>query len=579
MTRFDDYTEAVENGSVQLLWKHELIGPDGTILATTDAAEAGDAIRWGAQAQPLESAGNQVSQRTLDLSVPLSHNDLLPKPGGILHPDSGSRVRTSAGIVKADGTEEYWTQSTLSIFDVEGVDNGGAVGLDLHLVDGLHPVDSDTEDAFKFDDGELVSAVVGRLAAQVLEAGTYSISETDGCVLPTGSLSAGTNRYSILAGLLEGCGHELTATATGQVISREILPSWDDSSLPRWRYGAGQIAVGGASRLWQSRVPQAWKIEGGSFASSLTAPVVLVYDTDPASEGYYRNSGPAKIGTTRLPFVQVVSQAAIAGYAQLRRFGTGPGVVRFGTIPNPALRVGDLLEMEIESMEIAGTFRVQSVRLPVQADGLMTVTARFVFDPALEYDIPNDRGPGCLVSISDPFDRPDQNLENLEGSAGSPDWTEIGYSWYIQNEAAIQRFANGWSLAFVNTPLCSSNQSATVAIGEIPSGRRIGPAVRSSAEFDCYTALADSAGNVTLEMWRAGGLVDVLGSHSSGGSVAGRNLTVRAVGTTIQAQLNSETVITATDDRRTGSYVGMLAYGGATGSAPSAESFTAGAAS
>jgi hypothetical protein len=58
----------------------------------------------------------------------------------------------------------------------------------------------------------------------------------------------------------------------------------------------------------------------------------------------------------------------------------------------------------------------------------------------------------------------------------------------------------------------------------------------------------------------------------------GRTLTVSAVGTRIRVSVGSQVVIEVTDDRRTGPFVGMSAWGGVPEDAPSVDEFRAGVA-
>ena len=585
MTRFTDYQDQLDSyGGGVLSWRHDLVAPSGEMVFTTVEEEvAGSVEHWSVDMPPLLSQSNRRSRRTATIEVPISNPDLLPSVGSPLHPDSGNRVVTSAGLVGADGVVSWQPQGSMVVDEASATSQGGVAVAVVDLVDPMNPLRADLVDSFTFEEDETVGSVCTRLAEQVLQAGTFDITEGGGCTVPGGSLGPGTNRLTIIQQLLEGCGHELHASAKGYISARPIPPSDDNEALERWVYGTGRIPVHSKRRVWQSRVPQAWEIQGGSFRAISAAPTVLVFDQDPSSEGYYQRPGVRRVGSTRLPFVRSVNQGITAGYGQLRRYGVGPMVLVVEMAPNPYMQEGDLIAFTdseaLDKVDASGTFRVLDYRLPVQLDGLMEVTMRAVYNPALGYVPPADRGEGCVVSIADSFDRPNQNLEDLEGSPGSTDWTERGFSWGIEGQRAVQRYANGWSLAYLNTPLCSSDQAATVDIAEVPSGRQIGPMVRSSGEFDGYAAIADSNGVVRLEMWQAGSRKANLGQHNSGGSMADRSLTIQAVGQQIEVSIQGTTVITASDDRRTGTYVGMIGYGGPSGSAPAAESFTAGVAS
>ncbi len=581
MSRFSDYQGFVEaNGGAVLDWKHELVDPDGQLLATTDMSDAvGNVELWGASLDPIDFEGGQISQRTGTMRIPDRDAGLLPvSPGDMLHPDTANRVRTYAGIVGADGETTWWTQSTLLVQQVEsvGVDDQAAE-LVVDLTDTLRPVLSDLATTFTHDRDEPTEDVVRRLLAEVVPEA--SIAET-GFVVPGGSLPAGTDRFEAVDVMLEGCGHELVADSMGRVSSRPIPPSDLDDLAERWRYGVDGIPVTGPRRIIRAHTPQGVRVEGGSLRTAASSATLIVYDQDPTSEGYFDGPGEAIIPSVSYPYAETTPQLATAGYAQLRRIGRGPAVVTFQTIPNPAMMEGDQLSLNMPAVGVDGEFRVLAYRLPVEVDGLMTVTARAVYDPALNYDSPAAAdGSTCLATISDSFDRPDENLEDsgdpIGSDPGSPDWTEHGYSWGVVNGNAIQRFDQGWSLAYVNTPLCSSDQTVTVEISSVPGGRRIGPVVRTSGAFEGYAALVNSSGQVRIEMWLNGSAVEVLDSSSNTGNPVGKSLSLAIVGTSLVARLNGDVVASATDGRLTGSHVGMLAYGGSPSNAPGVASFSA----
>lgn len=584
MSRFTDYTDAADSGGVRVVWRADLVAPDGSLLATTDEDEAGaEAVAWGAEVDPLTYSTNRVGPRRASIRLPAdSAGRFVPEStGSLLHPDAGNRVRLWCGIENDDGTPNFGTpQATMAIEETVSEYRSGATAINVSLVDALWPVRSELVDAFVFDDGEMVEDVAGRLLADVMDESQFGLTPTN-WMTPGGSYGVGTSREELVLALLDGVGHELIADPYGFVTSRPIPPSNDSATAGRWSYGAPNIPVHMATKVNRSRVPQGWKVESGGLRTASTSVTVVVFDTDPTSEGFYSadSTSPHNLGSSRLPFVQGVAQSAVAGYAQLRRHGVGPLVVVFETIPNPMIRDNDLLELTLDDLYASGTYRVLDYSLPIRPSGLMTVMARQTYDPALNYEFPLDRGEGCVVSIADNFNRSDQNLENLEGSPGSDDWTEIGFSWGVEGQRAVQRSDGSWSMAFLNTPLCSSDQESSVEIVSVPSGRFVGPMVRSSGTFECYTALASSSGVVTLEMWQGGRRVSTLGSFSNGSSVAGQTLTVRAVQSMLEVDLGSTTVITANDSRRQGRFVGMLGYGGSPGNAPTIDNFAAGAAS
>lgn len=576
MSRFADYQDEISSGRGILSWSIELWSKGGELLATDARSVAGDAIVWNPEPGQLRLGGGLLSQRTATLTVPADDPRLVPtRVGSLLHPDSRNRVRFSSTLVKGDGSVVSWPLASMLIESVRMVDAGGQVGLTLGLVDPVEPVRSKLEHSFAYDAGEPVADVVGRLLGLVLEAQEYQVADTGDFTLPPGILTPGTDLMTTVSEMLAGCGQELVADPYGLILTRDVPPTADDPGASRWTYGRGGIPIENPERTVRSRNPMGWKVEGGSFMAGTIQASVVVVDTDPNSEGYWAADPQARhFEATRLPLVGSIRQAVVAGYAKLRLNGNGPGVVEFVTAANPAMREADLLDLGIDRIGSSGTYRVIGFQMPMGADK-MTVRARAVWDPEANFTLPFDPGEGGVATFHDTFDRPDSNLENLPGSPGSDNWTEIGWSWGVVGNQAIQRYDQGWSLAYPNTPMNGLDYRVRARVAKVPAGRFFGVGGRASAggQIDGYFAVVDSVGQITIQMWSAGQLAATLGSVATGGSIEGKDLALELEGSTLRAQVAGVTVLTATDNRRNGAFAGMLAYGGPTGNAPAADEF------
>ena len=555
--------------------------PTGELLATTDRDMAqGDVRHWTAEFAPLAWQNDRVSSQTATVRVDTSDRTLVPggSGGGLLHPKANNKIRAWAGLL-VNGSWTWVAQGTYLANRVTAASNGGVTSLDIPLVDTLRPVRSNLESAFAFDDGDLVEDTVARLLAQAFGDDNACRVAPTGFDLPAGSFSTGENRLALIDELLLGAGHELATDAYGCAFTRRIPPTSASEFVDVWEYGGEGIPVEEARREWRTGVPQGYRIKAGSLQNTDNGFEVVAWDLDPTSEGFFDGPGETTIPELTLPFVRSETQAIEAAYGQLRRHGVGPGIVEITTVPNPFIKEGDMVHLTEDGLNATGYYRVIGYSLPIQLDGLMSITLRGIYDPAGTYSetaptVP--AGPSFQVSFSDDFDRPDENLEDWPAGAGSPDWTEHGFSWAVVDREAIQRYDRNWSFAVVNTAMKNTNHRAEVVIAEIPTERYLGPMCRSSREFDGYYAKASSTGLVQLEVWLAGKRIDTLGESNVGGSLAGRTLAVQAVDRTITVEIDGETIVTADDDRRTGAYVGMLAYGGWTGNSPAVDSFTAG---
>lgn len=582
MTRFSDFHELAAEGLTVLNWRHRLIDPDGAIVASTSAADGG--ILWGAELRPLGFDNKAISNRTAQLTTPITDLDLVPDTDGALHPEGGHRVTIEAGLV-VDGVEMWETQGTMMVDDTT-IDDAGTVTGVVNLVEPTAPIRSNFEAGFAFQEGELVSDVVDRILGQVID-GDYVVAPSSFTV-PSGSLNPGDPRERILTELLNGIGHEFTATAEGVPITRPILPSADDTALEVWRYGqADGIPIERARRVTTRRTPQAWRVEGGAFSSGNRPITYTVYDTDPTSAGYFNPNGrPAQIQTLRAPFITAVSQAAEAGYGQLRRYGTGPMIVEIWSTPNPGIREGDLVDLYRPNIKAEGRFRVIGYDLPLQVDGLMRLVLRKVFDPSDGFVLPNPDVQGCEISASDDFNRQVPNLEDLPpNQPGSPEWEEVGISWGIESfngqRVAEQRYGGtsgsygGWCIGMRKLPMCSSHQIVSMDIVDTPSGTVVGPLCRSTGQFDGYAFLYRTSGLISLERWQSGRSVATLASRSWGAGVVGSTMTITAQGRNISAKIDGTELLAVTDDASVGCHTGMLGKGGYHPNGPKCSLFTA----
>lgn len=576
MSRFTDYSNAAATGAIELSWLLELASPTGELLATT-ANGSTSAIQWGAQLRPLVHQQSLFSGRgaTLDVVVAAEQIEaLIPATrGDLLDPSSSNVVRISAGLAGSDP----WLLATMRIIESEVTrETGAALSVAVSLADALYALDTELASGFSWDEAETLGVVINRLAARVLpDPGTYNLPDIPGCDLAPGAAEAGENVRDLLEEFLAGCGWELASDEAGLIYSRPVPPVKLDPYSERWSYGAGAIPIKQARKVRAAHAPQTYRVSYGSVTDGNNADVVLVYDLDPRSQGYFAGEGEVRMEPVNFPWIRHNGQAHEAGYGRMRRESPGPGVIEFWSVPNPAMRLGDQVELNEPDLKATGFARVIGRDLPIHVDGDMRVTARFVWDPETAVDKPARRGQAWQTSFSDDFDRPDENLEQDPGGGGSPEWTEFGSSWGVESERAVQRFDRGWCLAVVNVPMKTLNHKATMTDIQIPTGRAVGPTVRGSGGGDGYAAVVSSAGVVSLEWWQALKKVATLGAYDAGGALNGSAVTTVALGNVISVEINGSEVLSVTDDRGYGTHVGMLGYGGWRPNYPSVGAFSA----
>lgn len=574
MSRFTDFIDAQRSGAVVVDHRIELRTKGGKVLATTKETEAtGDRIHWGAMVGSLAVESNRASQRTVAMDLPVTNPLLVSdhKPD-LLHPDTGNRVRVEMGV-RVAGVMTYRPKATLVVNSADTTFESGAGRVDVSLVDTTKPLVSNLTSLFKFSDGESVLSVVQRLCSQVMDDGDFEISDT-GFLTPGGSFEAGEERLSLVRELLAGVGQELVTRPGGKVYSRPVLPTDDSEVTERWRYGQSDgIPVHRYKRVTNSRSPQAVRVEAGSLRSVGDSITLTVYDTDPTSQDFFDGEGDVDVATVRLPFVDSKAQAAVAGYGVMAKTGTGPAIIEFESITNPFLAEGDLIDLFLEEISVDAAFRVTDYRIDPHLRSRMWIRCRQTYDPAVNFTLPTEPNAGCLVGFVGDF-TVDGNLEHLPPlQPGSPDWTEYGWSWGVEQLLFVQRYDGGWSFGIVNTPICSSNVTVTVTIARMPLGRFAGPLARSTGTDNGYAALMDSSGRVSLEYWLNRQRVAVLGSHDSGEGPVGKQLALTANGQQLTVALDGQQIISASDGRSGASYVGVLGLGKASPDSPALSTF------
>ena len=388
MTKFNTYDYYRSRGEISIDWIIQLIDNNHQVIWSSDPAEAVGAIHyWAPRFDPLQFLSSNVSQRTATMRAPIDRADMVPDPGGPFDPTTNNKVRIWELMV-VDGVRYPDSQTLVATMlpdEVTVIDtSGGAAELEIQLVDLIRPIRSNFDATFKWAAGAGIDATVFAILGQVMGAAppaAYAISPI-AYALPKGSVDAGSaRRDEVVAQMLAGAGQELVADPQGLVINRDV-PDSRKLGGGFWLYGEDGIPMQVTRKTWSPRAVKAWRIEGGSVHDTTNPPTWTVYDLDPNSMGFYHGPAENIIQTTRLPWVRTQAQAKVAGYAFLRRNGTGPGIVTFTCPPNPYMAEGDDMFINHPGVNLFGWYKVLGFRLPLHSEALMEVTARAEWDPS-----------------------------------------------------------------------------------------------------------------------------------------------------------------------------------------------------
>ena len=580
MSRFTDYTAAAAAGHITLYWIYELIDIRGAqhvpAFSNWEARIAGGtgAKRWYPRMDPMSLQASNLTQQSAVMRVPIDDPDLIPLfATDPLHPSSQWKVYIYAAVglppTMANGVALQQVASmlpdTVTVIDT----SGGATEIEIQLTDMKRPIRSSFTSLFSWEDGEEVIDVVDRIVGQTMgrdgPAFAYQVTPT-GWVTPKGSAQIGQRRDQVVAQLLAGAGHELVVDPNGVIHNRPVPPSVTGTG-EHWRYGQPDgLPIHRATKALTPRAPVGVRVEGGSLQNIDNPVTWVVWDLDPNSEGYYHGFGETNLIVDRLPWVKTVQQAFVAGYAHLRRDGTGPGIVKITTAPNPMLQEGDDVDLYLPRLRVSGMHKVLGYYLPLQAEQLMEITLRASWDPSQGLLNPNDPGADSPASVSEVF---------TSGSLPAG-WATASGSWTSSGQIAYNASA-GIGVALWGSPLLGSDQTATAYVAPpILSGHYAGAIVRSDGGANGIAGVIQSDGKVLILQIQNGTVVKTLSNAMYGGTLTGGVvLSVIASGSSISVDVNGTTVTSTTDPGTPGTQVGMIAQGGAVGSSTGISSFNA----
>ncbi len=581
----DQFRSALATGA-ELQTVIELVNENDEILASTDEKRADEIIvEWGASGGDLVYDRRQRIQREFRLTLSVKEDQVtyfVPRStASVLHPRSKHKVRVWGGYVLPNADRELFLMGTFAISSATAVSTSGMVQMELLCREVLDPLSSNFENAYQIAEGTNVVTAVIDILKQVLDLATDGqdgrvglTAATTGYTTPAIDVEPGDNRRELVDQLLDAIGYEIRSDERGLIFIEPIAEtSVAPESQPKWEYGDNGIPARNVESVWTAvDAPSGVTVVGGSRTEDTDPIEAQVWDSDPTSATY---KVPSESGTSyrvdrvENEFVRTVQQGIISGFGYLRRNGRGGAEVVFEANPNPALRSGDTVRFCNKDLGVdEQLWRVARATTPLTPGGYMTVELHGSWDPSLGSELDSsipEPNPPAAASISDDFNRPDENTED------DPNWTEHQWSWGLESNVQVQRYP-GWSLMRWLTPFESTDHFAECTVTDINfSTNEVGPFVRSSGQFQGYGAMAHNNENLVIKKFTNNAPVADLGSWSESGGFSGKTIRLEAEGNELRAYVNGTLRITVTDSSYpSGTFVGIAGYGaGGTGSANS----------
>lgn len=212
----------------------------------------------------------------------------------------------------------------------------------------------------------------------LIEAGVSGLAysfATTAHTTPALTFDEGEDRWAVAQKLAASIGHELFFDANGVCILRSVPDPETDPVV--WTFEEGEQATILAAGRRQSNegAPNHWIVTGES--SSAATPVRgEAKDTNPDSPTYYLGRYGDVVETYRTELATTTQQAQDIAAALLRSSLGLPEQVAFTTIVNPALDVGDVIQLTRSRLGIAARYVMQTLSIPLAASGVMGATVR-----------------------------------------------------------------------------------------------------------------------------------------------------------------------------------------------------------
>jgi len=578
VSRFTDYQAVIDGGGGYLSWLVQLIditGATHVVRWSNQDFEINNGLgvkEWQPDIDALSLQVTGLSQRTVTMRFPVAPEDypLIPHAStDPLHPSSEWKVRFWSAYTPQEpvSADQFQMVCTMLPDEVTVTDDGGggALQIEVDLIDMMRPLRSSFTAPYSWQIGE-ASAVVGAIMSQVMGATGSApafVLYPVGQDVAAGNAGAGDSRLQVISQLLQSVGQELVVDPQGVIYNRPI-PDPICGSGEHWRYGQTDgIPWEQAKKVTPPNSPLGVRVESGNYQAWEPPIIWTVFDRDTTSEGFWQGKA-SYFPVLRNAYVQNLATAQLSGYAYLRRIGTGPGIVKFTCLPNPAMQEGDDIELLVPNLGVNGLYRVLGFSLPLKPNNRMEVTCRASWDPRQGTPFVNDFGAASIFDLSTTF---------LGTGALGPEWSVVQGNW---SQLSLNAYPTGGdSMAIYNDVLAGSDQQATAFIGHITS--HVGVVIRSDGGAGGIVGMLYPNGKAQIELWQAGVPVRTLatGTYTVGASVT----EVVASGNTVSLIVNGDTIATTTDGatQTGGTMVGMFGSGSTAGAGPGISSFSASA--
>jgi hypothetical protein len=329
-----------------------LIHPGLPIVDGSVTVDASSQVR---RSLSLTVAAPELFPGQFDYTGPLApYGTMLKAYRGVQYP-TGAIEWCPLGVFRIDGPSVAMEPGTVTV---------SASDLSTGVRDArfLAPTTSITSNAIRAEIARLVRGAYGA---------AFPVRDLTGKTTLTPALTWDTDRWGAIVQLASSLGAEVVFDGNGQCI---IQPQAQVTDAVDWPVTSSQVVVRGTRAL--SREETYNIVVASGERTDNTPPVrAVAQDTDPSSPTYVSGPfGPVPVFYSS-PVLATTAQAATAAATILGRVRTMARRVAFECVPNPAVDVGDMIQITYPD----GSWEkhiVDSLQIPLQPTDTMRVTTR-----------------------------------------------------------------------------------------------------------------------------------------------------------------------------------------------------------
>lgn len=291
----------------------------------------------------------------------------------------GNEIAVSRGVRYPGGGVELVPLGVFGIYETQIGDDGGGVQVQLAGLDrSQRIIDARFEQPYQIAAGTNYGTAILTTIQAAYPDVAYNFTPTALTAPTTLIAEEGSDRWAFCQSMATACGLELFFNGAGTLILRPVVQAVGGTPDVSLVEGEGGVLVAAASTWTRDGAYNRIIATGESTGENTVVPRGVATDLNPLSPTYYY--GPfGRVPTFFVSqMIRTDQQAADAAAAQLgKQLGTSRRV-SFGTVVNPRIQPGTVVQITRERTGIDELQVVDSITCPLSATGTMTGATRAV---------------------------------------------------------------------------------------------------------------------------------------------------------------------------------------------------------